>query len=133
MDARALYHRWLYELWPTADRELARRLVTPGFVGHWPDREVSGPDALAAAIEEALSLFTDVTTLIEVGPLVEGDLVAARWAFRGTYRGGLPGVDASAGNPAVLRGADMLRVEDGRFAEYWVSSDAEQLVRQLTA
>ena len=69
----------------------------------------------------------------DVGPIVDGDLVAARWSFRGGYRGGIPGVTASVGTPIILRGAEVLRVSDGRFAEYWVSSDAEQLTVQLGA
>jgi hypothetical protein len=131
-DARKLYRRWMHELWRTGARELAGQLVTPDFVGHWPGREVSGPDGLAEAIGQALALFTEVTTAIEVGPIVDGDLVAARWRFEGAYRGGMPGATAPVGTPATLRGADVLRIADRRFAEYWVSSDQEQLVAQLS-
>jgi hypothetical protein len=44
----------------------------------------------------------------------------------------MPGATAPVGTPATLRGADVLRIADGRFAEYWVSSDKEELVAQLS-
>jgi hypothetical protein len=130
-DPRSLYERWLFELWTTADRGLAGELVTAEFVGHWPDQDVCGPDELVAVIGQSLSFFSDVTTSIDLGPIVEGDLLAARWGFRGGYAGGMPGATAPAGTPLMLRGADMMRLAGGRFAEYWVSSDATQLAQQL--
>lgn len=132
-DARRLYARWLHGLWRSGDRALAEQLVTTEFVGHWPDRDVHGPAGLAEAIGQSLALFSEVTTSIEVGPIVEGELVAARWSFHGTYQGDMPGLPAPPGTPATLRGADVLRIVDGRFAEYWVSSDVPQLSAQLGA
>jgi hypothetical protein len=132
-DLRTLYERWLFELWTTGDRTLAGELVTPDFVGHWPDQDVYGPDGLVAVIQQSLSFFTRVTTSIEVGPIVDGDLVAARWAFRGPYAGGLPGTTARVGTELTLRGADVMQVADGLFSEHWVSSDTEQFAAQLAA
>lgn len=130
-DLRRLYARWLSELWTTADAQLARDLVTADFVGHWPQRDVHGPEGLAQVVGESLALFASVTTTCDVGPLVDGELVAARWTFHGTYAGGMPGASAAVGTPIALRGADVLRSVDGRFAEYWVSSDADELAAQL--
>jgi predicted ester cyclase len=77
--------------------------------------------------------FDGLTFEIEVGPVVEGDLVAARWAGKGRYKGGMPGATAAAGTPVAFGGIDLLRARDGRFAEYWVSSDGLQLMAQLGA
>ena len=41
---KALYERWINELW--AGEPVAAELVSEDFVGHWPDREVHGPDEL---------------------------------------------------------------------------------------
>jgi hypothetical protein len=41
---QALYARWITELW--AGRPIAAEIVTEDFVGHWPDRDVGGPDEL---------------------------------------------------------------------------------------
>lgn len=130
-DPRQLYRRWLHDLWTTGDPQIAEQLVTPEFVGHWPGQQVHGPVGLAGAVQQSLTLFTDVTTTIEVGPLVDGELLAARWRFEGHYAGGLPGATAAAGVPIVLRGADLLRRAGDRFQEYWVSSDAQELMATL--
>jgi predicted SnoaL-like aldol condensation-catalyzing enzyme len=47
-----------------------------------------------------------------VGPISEGDLVAARWSGAGRREDG----------DMRFVGNDLLRVADGRFAEYWVVS-----------
>jgi predicted ester cyclase len=84
-------------------------------------------------VQEGHAPFDDLTFEIEVGPVVDGDLVAARWAGRGRYKGGIPGATAAAGTPVAFGGIDLLRARDGRFAEYWVSSDGLQLMAQLGA
>jgi hypothetical protein len=48
---KALYQRWINELW--AGRPVAAELVSDDFVGHWPTRDVHGPDKLQAIVDEA--------------------------------------------------------------------------------
>ena len=60
-------------------------------------------------------------------------MVAARWSARGIYSGGIPGATAAPGTLVEFGGIDLMRVEDGRFAEYWVSSDGLALMAQLGA
>lgn len=125
-----MYERWLLEMW-NGTFELAHDLVTPGFVGHWPGMDVHGPDGLIEALRQGHEPFDDVTVTLDVGPIVDGDRVAARWTFSGAYRGGMPGVGAAPGTKVAFSGHDILRTVDGRFAEYWVISDAQALNRQL--
>ena len=137
-DLRTLYRRWLLELWH-GDVGLADELVTPDFVIHQAridgeDSEaVRGPDALRGLVEQSRAAFSDLTFAVEVGPIVDGDTVAARWTGRGAYRGGIPGATAAPGTEVAFGGTDVLRVRDGRFAEYWVSSDGLSLMEQLGA
>lgn len=103
-----LYHRWLDELWNGSPAS-AHELVTPDFVGHWPDRDVSGPEELAAVIGQTHEMFTAITFTLEVGPLVDGNLVAGRWIGHGH----------AANGATTFVGNDILRVHDGRLTEYW--------------
>ncbi len=63
--------------------------------------------------------------------MVQDDHIALRWIAEGTYGGGFPGATAPIGTPVAFTGTDLLRVEDGRFVEYWVNSDIHVLLRQL--
>ncbi|WP_030606946.1 ester cyclase [Streptomyces sclerotialus] len=131
---RALYGKWIDELWhadPDDMDQLAEQLVTPDFVGHWPGEEVSGPAQLAEMLRRSVSLFSGVRVEVVVGPVVENDLVSARWTFSGKYNGELPGSPAAAGTEVSFAGTDIFRCRDGRFAEYWVSSDGLQFMAQL--
>ena len=137
-DLRRLYRRWMLELW-NGDLSVAAEIVTDDFVVHQAradgaaSEEVRGPEAVARMVREGHAPFDELTFRIEVGPVVEGDMVAARWLGRGRYRGGMPGATAAAGTPVAFGGIDLLRARDGRFAEYWVSSDGLQLMAQLGA
>ena len=113
-SAHDLYRRWIEDLWG-GDPEVAHELVSDDFLGHWPDREVRGPEELAAVIEQTRSMFAGLTFTVQVGAIVEGDLVAGRWTGQG---------ETSEG-PATFFGNDILRIEHGRFAEYWTASSAD--------
>ncbi|SNS18773.1 Predicted ester cyclase [Geodermatophilus pulveris] len=108
---RDLYRRWLGELW-AGRPDAAEELVAADFVGHWPDRDVRGPGELAALVARTRGMFTELTFELQVGPIVDGDLVAARWTGRGVTPGG----------STSFSGNDILRVAGGRFVEYWVAS-----------
>ena len=108
----ALYGRWINELW--AGKAVADEIVTDDFVGHWPDREVHGPDELEAIIAETRNMLADLTFEIELGPLVDGDLIAGRWV----------GTGRSDDGPMTFTGNDILRMAGDRFAEYWTGTSA---------
>ncbi|MCC8243623.1 ester cyclase [Saccharothrix luteola] len=110
-SAHDLYRRWLDELW-NGGPDAAERLVAADFVGHWPHRDVTGPAELAAVVGETHAMFGDLSFTLDVGPIVEGDLVAARWTGRGR----------TAEGPTSFFGNDILRVRDGLFVEYWVAT-----------
>lgn len=113
-----LYSRWLDELWGgglDALEEIAAQVVAPDFIGHWPHRPgfVHGPDELAAVIREGRTMFDDLAFELTVGPIAQGDLIAARWIARG-HRGGAP---------SQFHGHDVLRRNGDRFVEYWSVSE----------
>jgi hypothetical protein len=128
----ALYRRWLFEVWG-GDLAVAAEILTPGFTGHWPNLEVRGPAAAAEQVRRSHALFTGVRTTLDVGPVVGDGMVAAGWSFHGSYRGGVPGATAEPGTPVSFSGQDIFRAEGGRFAEYWVVSDALGLMTALGA
>jgi predicted ester cyclase len=129
---KQLYRRWLLELW-NGNLAITDQIVTPDFVGSWPGRPglVHGPKELAEFIRRSRAIFSEVTFAVEVGPVADGELVAARWIGQGSYQGGMRGATAPAGTRVSFSGHDLLRVEDGRFAKYRVISETEHLLAQL--
>lgn len=111
-EAKDLYRSWIDELW--CGRPIAADLVAENFVGHWPDRDVHGPEQLQAIIDETRAMLRDLVFTIEVGPIVDGDLVAGRWTGQGTTDDG----------PMSFFGNDLLRIGDSRIVEYWPASSA---------
>ena len=132
---KALWTPWL-ELW-NGNLAVADEIVAPSFVAHFAPAgnspaEVRGPEGLKAWIGGATAAFSDYGFATTVGPLADGDLVAGRWVFRGTYGGGIPGsAPAAVGQPVEYEGADLFRVEDGKIVEYWLSADILQMLQQI--
>jgi predicted ester cyclase len=75
----------------------------------------------------------DVTITVDVGPIVDGDLVSARWTMRATYAGGLAEATAPVGTEIAFSGHDILRVSGDRFVEYWTCTDVLDGFAQLGA
>jgi len=137
-DPRTLYERWLLELWH-GEESVAHEILSDDFTIHQARSQpgeseaVSGPQAGIELVRMGRAPFSQVTFAIEVGPIVEGEVLAARWIGRGTYAGGFPGATAPDGTEVAFGGIDMMRIADGRLAEYWVSSDGIALMQQLGA
>ncbi|RJQ79893.1 DUF4440 domain-containing protein [Pseudonocardiaceae bacterium YIM PH 21723] len=132
MDLVHLYRRWLDELW-SGDYMVVEDLVSPDFVGHWPTGTVHGRDALVQMIQQSRYPFSAISMSLDAGPIIDadGELLAARWTFTGTYLGGVHGATVEPGEVIRFSGQDMFRAEWGKFVEYWVSSDGVALMRQL--
>jgi predicted ester cyclase len=132
---KELWGPWL-ALW-NGDLSVADELIAPEFVAHFAPvgaspAEVRGPEGLKEWIGGVLAAFTDHRFETTVGPLADGDLLAGRWLFRATYQGGIPGAAPDAtGTQVEYAGIDILRVETGRIAEYWLSADILVMLQQV--
>lgn len=98
-----------------------------------PSEAHRGPNAIRELVEMGRAPFDPVEFAIEAGPIVEGDMLAGRWHCDGSYKGGMEGVAARPGTRVSFGGIDMMRIQDGRIIEYWVSSDGLALMAQLGA
>ncbi|PRC43254.1 polyketide cyclase [Mycobacterium sp. ITM-2017-0098] len=107
---RGLYTRWISELW--SGRRVAAELVAPDFLGHWPTREIHGPDQLQSMVDQTRGKLRELQFVVEVGPIFGGDIIAARWIATG----------AGGDGPARFTGNDMLRISDGKIVEYWAGT-----------
>ncbi|KUF18727.1 MULTISPECIES: ester cyclase [Streptomyces] len=114
-------------------------IVAPAFRVHAapPDggdgSGIHGAEGLVEWIGQLRSVIPDLRFTVEVGPVVNGRYASARWTATGTYAGGFPGAKAAPGTVVTWTGTDTLRMEHGRFVEYWVNADTLSLLTQLRA
>ncbi|MFQ1002366.1 ester cyclase [Modestobacter sp. SSW1-42] len=126
---------WL-ELW-NGDYARAEGVVSPDVRVHAPMLDggdgsaVRGPQGMVDWITQTRATAPDLHFTVEVGPIVDGDRIALRWIAEGTYAGTVPGAAAPAGTPISFTGTDLLRIEDGQVAEYWLNADTLGLLTQL--
>ena len=130
-----LFFDWL-AIW-NGDYEPAARCIAEDFTVHaalldgGDGSAVRGPEGLVEWIKQTRAAFRELVFSVQVGPISEDDHLAVRWLATGVYGGGFPGATAPVGTLISFTGTDTLRVEDGKFAEYWVNSDIHVLLAQL--
>lgn len=129
-ENRNLLHRYIAEVWGAGDPEAVLRFAAETFKRHTSPR--SAPLDRAAQIERLKGIraaFPDIT--IEVEDVVsEADKLVFRSTMRGTHQGEFLGI-APTGREVVVGLLDLVRIEDGRFAEQWGGPDMLDLLRQL--
>ncbi len=136
-ETAKLYGRWL-GMW-NGDLSLADDIVAAHCVVHYPGVPANTSDAadgierVKATVKRARAPFERLIFSLDVGPIEDEGKVATRWTARGSYAGGLPGTQAAPGTMVEFSGVDLLRLADGKVAEYWLSTDGLQMMQQLGA
>ena len=106
-------------------------LIGAAYVDHNPaPGQAAGAAGVKSRIETLRGAFPDLRyTLEEV--IAEGDLVAARYSWRGTHKGeaflGIP----PSGKSILVRGMDLFRLREGRIVEHWDNVDELGMLTQL--
>lgn len=112
--------------------ELIEDLVRPDFHNHTVEPgqrdDRAGIGESVAAMHEA---FSDLRIKI-LHCIGDGDFVATHKVFRARHTGSWFGV-APSGNAVEFRVMDLVRFQDGQWAEHWAVADAVTLLRQTGA
>ena len=134
----ALYEPW-GALW-NGDLSIADKIIAEDFVGHLAPMSGTGPDQFRGRqplkdwINGIHALLPDLSFVLDVGPIADEQHLVVRWKARGTYAGGFPGGSPDAiGREVTFTGTDILRVADGKLAEYWGDADSLLFIQQLGA
>jgi len=132
--AHALWQGWV-ELWngdlSRAERILAADFTVNAAIVGVDGGAVQGASGLAGWVALLRTALGEPTFTVEVGPIIDGDLVGGHWRVQGRYAGGMPGATAAPGTPVDFTGTDILRIDGGVLAEYWVNSDVHVMAAQL--
>lgn len=132
--ALALWQGW-GELW-NGDLSQAEQIVAVGFTVNAAivgvdGASVQGRQGVAGWVALLRKALGEPVFTLDVGPIIDGDLVCGRWHLRGQYAGGFPGATAAPGSRVDFTGTDILRIAGGVFAEYWLNSDVHVMAAQL--
>jgi predicted ester cyclase len=129
---KLLVRRYIDEVWNGGNSVAAADFFAPDYKRYLspaaPPLTRDGQQRRIAAFQEA---FPDIRFEIE-NLLAEDDRVVFRSTILGTHRGVFRGV-APTGNRVRVSLIDIVRVENGRFAEHWGGPDALDLLQQLGA
>ncbi|MEP6995467.1 MAG: ester cyclase [Acidobacteriota bacterium] len=127
---KALIRRLFDEVLNGGKLGLLDQLVGSSYVEHNPvANQAAGGAGVRVKIEAMKAAFPDLRfTLEEL--IAEGEIVAARYYWRGTHKGTFLGI-APTGRRLSVRGMDFYRLEDGRLIEHWEIVDEFGMLSQL--
>jgi hypothetical protein len=111
-------------------------VLSPAVVAHFPHtvtraETTGGRSELLAWAAAVRSAFADFELSVQVGPILGVYLIAGRWELTGIVRSG--GHWGPSGTVITSSGIDIVRVEGGRIAEFWVNHDSFDFTRALAA
>jgi steroid delta-isomerase-like uncharacterized protein len=131
-ENKAVLRRWI-EAYNERDLQAEADVLAPDYVAHVP--AVPGPmEGLEAWRQFSGSFaeaFPDIRLTIE-DIMAEGDMVAARVAFRVTHRGEFQAIPPT-GKEVNFTAMEINRVVEGKVEEHWVELDLLGLMQQLGA
>jgi len=124
--------RRLYDdVWTRGKVGLLDTLIGAAYVDHNPaSGQAAGAEGVKGRVETLREAFPDLRFAVEE-LVAEGDLVAARFSWRGTHKGeaflGIP----PSGKAILVRGMEFFRLRDGRIVEHWDNVDELGMLTQL--
>ena len=132
-DTHALAQRYFEEGWNQGDMAVIDELFAPDCVYYLnSDVVLQGAEGMKQAILGTRSMFSDLRFNVEE-QIVDGDRIAARLIYSGTYQGGstfFPDTAIGKHIP-LLRGLILFHLKDGKVVEAWHSSDRLSQFQQL--
>jgi len=112
--------------------DLLDELVAPGFIRHCqatPEVTVRSLDQFKDFLRHDAAVFPDSRQTLQ-HMLAEGDLVAVWTTYEGTQKGQM-GPFPPSGKTMRVDFSAVLRVENGKIAEMWVTWDNMTILAQL--
>lgn len=127
---KAVYRRYIEEIFNKADFSLLEELLADDYVYHdAPPGIPAGREGIRRVVEMFHAGFPDMHITFE-DQIAEGGKVASRTVFRGTHRGEIFGMPPT-GRQVVMRGVTIVSVKNGKITESWVNNDGLGLMKQL--
>lgn len=118
-DPKDVVRRFNLDVIERGDRAAFEALMLPSFVNRTaPPGTPDGPESMWNTFENVLRPALAGLRVEIHDQLAEGDRVTTRKTIRGRHAGPLLGVPAT-GRDVAIDAIDIVRVQDGRYAEHW--------------
>jgi hypothetical protein len=118
-----LYRRWA-SMW-NGNLAIANDIIADGFVAHLtgdappPLEDIRDPASVARWVASIRKRGSHLTYTVELGPIVDADLVVAYWHLVGMRQG----PDGGSEQPFEKVGIDILRFRGDRLVECWTMNN----------
>lgn len=131
-ENKAIYRRYIQEAFNKGHLEVLDELLSPSYVYQDAPPDIpAGPAGIKHLVNMFRSAFPDLHISIEE-QAAEGNKVFSRSIMTGTHKGELFGIKPT-GKCVSMKGMTMVKVEDGKIIESWVSNDVMGMMKQLGA
>lgn len=106
-------------------------LVSPSVINHSaPAGTPNGPESMIHFLMQVLRVgFPDVKVDI-LDQVAEGNKVTTRKALHATHTGMFLGIPAS-NKKVVIQVIDIIRLEEGKYAEHWAMSNIPEIMKEI--
>jgi steroid delta-isomerase-like uncharacterized protein len=133
-DGAGLIKRFYKEIIEGGNLSLIDELSTDDYVDHEEalPGQPPGKDGVRYFVDAIRTAFPDIKVKTIEASLADGNLEACHVILTGTHRGEMAGMPAT-GKSVEFSTTDIIRVEDGKVAEHWGTTDNLALMQQLGA
>jgi len=129
---KEVVRRFNIEVIQNGNEDEFRAMMAPDFINHAaPEGMQNGPESMWNTFQTVLRpALSDLTVTIH-DQVAEGDKVTTRKTISGVHTGTLLGVPAT-GREIAISVIDIVRVQDGRYAEHWGLNTLSNILANLS-
>ena len=118
------------EIWDKGNLRIADEILSKDFIDHDPvTGQLPGVEGYKQMVMEFRNAFPDLRVKNE-DVIVEGNKVVVRWTAHGKHSGQLMNIQPT-NKHVILKGMDILLVENNKIIERWGEFDALGMLSQL--
>jgi Predicted ester cyclase len=129
---KEVVRRFNIEVIQNGNEDEFRALMAPDFINHAaPEGMPNGPESMWNTFQNILRpALSDLTVTIH-DQVAEGDKVTTRKTISGVQTGTFLGIPAT-GREIAISVIDIVRVQDGRYAEHWGLNTLSNVLAKLS-
>lgn len=131
-DNKEVVRRFNIEVIQNGSESEFQASMAPHFINHAaPQGMPNGPDGMWNTFQNVLRPALSNLTVTIHDQIAEGDKVTTRKTISGIHTGTLMGVPAT-GRDVAISVIDIVRIEDGRYAEHWGLNTLSTVIADLS-